>query len=206
MKILRYALGQMQANCYLLIEDKDCLIIDPGDEADFLLEKIQREQLKPLAILATHGHFDHLLAAGEIQRAFVEAHAPSLQLYLHHNDLFLLKRLSQTAKHYLGYNPVCLSPTAVADLAEGSLNIGSFHLKVIFTPGHTPGGCSFYFKEEQAVFTGDTLFKEGVGRFDFSYSNKKDLDNSLKKILALPEETLIYSGHGETTTVLACCS
>jgi len=195
MKIIRYSLGQMRANCYFLVEGDSCLIVDPGDEADFLTEEIQRQKLQPVAILATHGHFDHVMAVGEIQRSF------PIPLYLQEADLFLIKRLNATAQHFLGYNPYCLPPTIIKKLEKGDWEIGNFKLQVITSPGHTPGGCCFYFKDEQVVFTGDTLFKDGIGRYDFSYSNKKDLDESIAKILTLPEGTTIYSGHGDETVI-----
>ena len=206
MKIVSYSLGQMRANCYLLLNDKNCLIIDPGDEADFLLEAIQRQNLKPVAILATHGHFDHVMAVGEVQRSVETQGIASLPLYIHKNDLFLLKRAGKTAEHFLEINPYCLPPTKIENLKEGPMEIDDFKLEVIFTPGHTPGSCCFYFKDEQVVFTGDTLFKDGIGRYDFGYSSKKDLDSSLKKIKTLPEDTIIYPGHGEETIISACHS
>ena len=196
MKIVKYSLGQLQTNCYLLIEEKDCLIIDPADDASFILEELQRQQLNLVGMLATHGHFDHLMAVGEIQKSF------NIPLHINENDQFLIKRLDKTAEYFLGYKPVVLPIKIIKNLIiENSLKIENFKMKIISTPGHTPGSCCFYFKEENALFTGDTLFKEGIGRTDFSYSSKDDLKKSLKKIFKLPEETIVYSGHGEETLI-----
>jgi hydroxyacylglutathione hydrolase len=196
MKIVKYSLGQLQANCYFLIEGQNCLIIDPADDASFILEELQRQRLNLVGMLATHGHFDHVMAVGEIQQSI------NIPLHIHEKDNFLINRLEQTAEHFLGYKPIILPIKKIENSKiKNSLKIENFKLKIIYTPGHTPGSCCFYFKEENALFTGDTLFKEGIGRTDFSYGSKDDLKKSLNKILALPEETIIYSGHGEDSII-----
>lgn len=195
MKIICFSLGQMRANCYLLIRGNNCLIIDPGDEADFILEQLQRQKLVPLGIIATHGHFDHLMAVGEIQASF------KIPLFISQKDLFLLKHLSDATKYFLGYDPSILPVKNIKYLENGKLKISNFKFEIIGTPGHTPGSCSLYFKNEEVLFTGDTLFKQGIGRYDFSYSSKIDLKTSLKTILSLPKNTIVYPGHGEETTI-----
>lgn len=197
MKILKYSLGQLQANCYFLIKDENCLIIDPADEVSFIIEELQRRRLNLLAMLATHGHFDHLMAVGEIQKSF------NVPLYINKKDEFLLDRLEETAKYFLGYNPVIFKPQNIKYFNK---NIKKFHVSrftfhILFSPGHTPGGVCFYFEKEKVIFTGDTLFKDSIGRYDFSYSNKIDLKKSIEKILKLPSDIIIYPGHGEETTV-----
>jgi len=196
MKIIRYSLGELQANCYFVANDNKCLIIDPGDEADFILEEVQRKNLNPVGILATHGHFDHVMAVGEIQASF------DIPLYIFKEDFFLLKRLKETAERFLSHKPAILPIKKIFPISEGKFQISNFKFQILAAPGHTPGSCCLYFKDEQAVFTGDTLFKDGIGRYDFSYSSKKDLFNSIKKILKLPEETTVYPGHGEETSIL----
>lgn len=193
MEIFKYSLGQLQANCYFLVKDNDCLIIDPGDEASFILEELQRRKLKLIGMLATHGHFDHVGAVGEIQMSL------DVPLYIFREDLFLIDRLEETAEYFLGYKPHFIKPTNISYLKNGHLKILNFKFQIINTPGHTPGSVCFYFKEEKIVFTGDTLFKQGIGRYDFSYSDKSELKKSLEKILSLPKETKIYSGHGDST-------
>ncbi len=194
MRIVKYSLGQLQANCYFLIEDSNCLIIDPADDASFILEELQRQQLNLVGTLATHGHFDHVGAVGEIQLSF------NVPLYIFKEDKFLVDRLSETAKHFLGFDPHFIKPKNIKYIQENS-SITDYGLRIIKTPGHTPGSCCFYFEEENALFTGDTLFKEGIGRTDLSYSSKDDLRKSLKKIFEVPEETIVYPGHGEETNL-----
>jgi len=193
MRIVKYSLGQLQANCYFLIEDNNCLIIDPADDASFILEELQRQRLNLVGILATHGHFDHIGAAGEIQLSF------NVPLYILKEDQFLIDRLNETAKYFLGFDPHFIKPKNIKYLMAGDHSITDFKTQILSSPGHTPGSCCFYFKEENTLFTGDTLFKDGIGRADLSYSNKEDLKKSLKKIFNLPRETIIASGHGEET-------
>jgi glyoxylase-like metal-dependent hydrolase (beta-lactamase superfamily II) len=202
MHILSFPLGELQANCYILInEDNHALIIDPADSADFLLEEIQRRNVTIDGILATHGHFDHVMAAGELQLSLEALYQTKMPLYIHPEDMFLIKRLGQTAKHFLGYEPHVILPKRFADLKNGNMEIGDWRLEVLHTPGHTPGSCTFYFTYDSVVFTGDTLFQGAVGSYEHSYSDKDELKKSVNKLIALPEETTIYPGHGEETLV-----
>lgn len=202
MKIIRYVLGQLQANCYFLVEGDTCLIVDPADEAGFILEELQIKRLKLTALLATHGHFDHIMAVGEIQSS---SKAP---LFINSKDRFLVDRLVETAEYFLGFKPAILPIKKIENIENKNstclrklVNTGNFKMKTIYVPGHTPGSVLYYFPNEKAAFTGDTLFKGAVGRYDFSYCNKKDLGRSLQKILELPEDTKVFPGHGEETTV-----
>lgn len=200
MNIHRYSLGQMQANCYVLEQEDSCLIIDPTDEAGFILEKTLQKGLTISGLIATHGHFDHIMAVGEIQLTLA-AQGIDLPLYIHPKDQFLLKRVVETAKHFLNYEPAVIPIQSTQDISQGKEIIESFVFEVIHTPGHTPGSCCFYLKNENVLFTGDTLFKMGIGRYDFAYSDKDDLKKSLDTIFMLPEETIFYSGHGEESTL-----
>ncbi len=195
MQILRYSLGQLQANCYFLVQDRECLIIDPADDAGFILEELQRRNLRLVAMLATHGHFDHVMAAGEIQKSF------NVPFYFFKEDMFLIDRLIETAEHFLGYQPVIIKPNPVNYLTGKAFQVSRFMFQVLHTPGHTPGSVCYYIPEEKILFTGDTLFKQGIGRYDHSYSSKKDLFHSLRKLLKLPAETVIYPGHGQSTSM-----
>lgn len=195
MRIHTYPLGELQANCYLVENEGKGILIDPADDGSFLLEEVQRKNIELEALFLTHGHFDHCMAVGEIQMSF------PVPLYLHKKDQFLIDRLESTAEHFLGYKPIIIPPQNIKYIEVGELKIINLKLKIIPTPGHTPGGVCYYFPDESAVFTGDTLFAGAIGRTDLSYSNKKDLWNSLKVILALSEETTVYSGHGESTYV-----
>jgi hydroxyacylglutathione hydrolase len=196
MTIKKYSLGELQANCYFLIEDQNCLIIDPADDASFILEELQRQQLNLVGMLATHGHFDHVMATGEIQQSI------NLPLLINEKDNFLIKRLEQTAEHFLGHKPIILPINRIENLKiKKSLKILNFKFQILHTPGHTPGSCCFYIEEKNVLFTGDTLFKGAVGRTDLSYSSKDDLTKSLKKVFKMPKNTLIYPGHGTNTKI-----
>lgn len=199
-EIQTFSLGELQTNCYLLAnqDTKQCLVIDPADDANFISEQILRQNLKPMAIIATHGHFDHILASYELQLAF------RIPFYVHQKDLFLVKNLQKNAAYWTKRkiiesppnNIVILSASEESTLASQGLPLQSWQAQVIETPGHTPGSICLYFPKEKALFTGDTLFSNGVGRTDLSYSSEKDLQNSLKKLAKLPPETKIYPGHG----------
>ena len=196
MNIHPYPIGQMQANCYLLENEGQALLIDPGDSADFLLEKIITQRLELVGIIATHGHFDHIMAVGEIQMSY-----PKLALSIHQKDAFLLKRIVETARHFLEYDPVVIPVQSTQNLKSGKFAIQNFQISIIETPGHTPGSCCIHFENEKVLFSGDTLFKSGIGRYDFSYSDKNDLQKSIEQILALPKVTTVYPGHGEETSI-----
>jgi glyoxylase-like metal-dependent hydrolase (beta-lactamase superfamily II) len=192
----------MKANCYLVSENNSCFLIDPADNGTFLLEEIERQQLELVALIATHGHFDHVMAAGEIQMSYMSRYQQKVPFYISEDDVFLLKRLIETARHYLSVEPMILPIQEALSLTPGMHSIKPFKLKVIRTPGHTPGSSCIYLEKEKKLFTGDTVFAEGaVGRTDFSYSSKAKLYDSLKTILSLPEDVEVYAGHGEVTSI-----
>ncbi len=198
MKIRKLVTGQLQTNCFLVYDNQasDVIIVDPGDDADYITRIITDLSKTPSKIIATHGHFDHVLAVTELELAY------DIPFLIHKEDKFLLKRLQPTAKHFLG---VKTDPTPLVDkyLKEGDeIKIGKYILKVIETPGHTPGGISLYCKKAKILLAGDTIFeKGGVGRTDFVYANNNHLMESIKKLLKLPESTIVYTGHGGNTTI-----
>lgn len=196
MKVERLIVGQLQTNCYL-VWDKvsgEGVIIDPGDDADLILNRLRDLEIKPLFILATHGHFDHVLAVLELKLVL------GIPFLVHQKDLFLLKRAVTSASHFTD-NKEALLPLADKYLQEKKIIVfGSSQLEVQELPGHTPGGVIFLGKS--IAFSGDSLFYHGVGRTDLSYSSNKDLlDGIRNKLFILPEETIVYPGHGEETTI-----
>lgn len=220
MKIETLVLGELQTNCYLVYDEnsKEGVIIDPADSAEFIAEKIQNLKLKPKAIIASHGHFDHILAAGElqlilnkfkIQSTKFQINSKLLPFFIHKNDLFLVRQMNQSAGFWLEdkINKPKPKPINIKFIKENDqINFGKFSLTVIETPGHTPGSISLLLNSltdksgiQLTLFSGDTLFKNAIGRYDFSYSSKKKLISSLKKIFQLQKNTLIYPGHGEKT-------
>jgi len=196
MKVERLIVGQLQTNCYL-VWDQDSgkgVIIDPGDDADLILNRLRDLEIKPLFILATHGHFDHVSAVLELKLAL------GIPFLIHQKDLFLLKRAVTSANHFTN-NKEALLPLADKYLQEKEIIIfGNSQLEVQELPGHTPGGVIFL--GQDIVFSGDSLFYHGIGRTDLSYSSKKDLLEGINnKLFVLPEDTIVYSGHGEETTI-----
>lgn len=188
--------GMVQANCYLVgcEETKEGVVIDPGDEAERILAEIEAEGLKVKYILNTHAHFDHIMANGPLVRA---TGAP---LALHPLDLPLL-RLNGGAEFFGLEAPP--SPEPDLALAEGDLiTFGRHTLRVLFTPGHTPGHVSFYEAEAGVIFDGDVLFAGGIGRTDLPGGDYETLLNSInEKLMVLPDETVVCSGHGSLTTI-----
>lgn len=207
MEIKILVLGELQTNCYIVYDQntKQGIIIDPADDANFISEQILSLKIIPTGIYATHGHFDHLLAADELQMAF------NIPFYVHEKDLFLVKNLAKNAAFWTKRKVIEKPPKEVRPLrgrtstttsiASQGDALRSWQAQIIWTPGHTPGSVCLYFPKEGILFSGDTLFADGVGRTDLSYSSSKDLQKSLKKLSKLPQETKIYPGHGEISTL-----
>jgi glyoxylase-like metal-dependent hydrolase (beta-lactamase superfamily II) len=193
MEIKSLSVGQLQTNCYLLWDESssECFIIDPGDDADFITTQILELKLKPMASLLTHGHYDHCLACLELKLNF------NIPIYLNPKDNFLYQNANKSAEHWSSIK--ALKQPHTLPLPK-ELKLGETTIRVISTPGHTPGSVCFSFAN--ILFTGDTLFADGVGRTDFSYSSTSDLKKSLAKIHSYPPETLIYPGHEDTPIFL----
>lgn len=194
MKIESLPIGQLQTNCYLVSdpESEQCLIIDPGDEANFISEKILRQNLSPQAIIATHGHFDHVLAAYELQIAF------GIPFLLHPQDKKLLSRSTDSASYWLDREIAVKPPKVNKEIKEGDkISLDKHKLEIIHTPGHTPGGITLFNQGQKVAFVGDTIFKNGVGRTDFKYASSKQLWQSIEKIKEKLSGYTAYPGHGE---------
>ncbi|MBU0974286.1 MBL fold metallo-hydrolase [Patescibacteria group bacterium] len=200
-EILTLTLGELDSNCYLVScpDTQETIIIDPGDDGSFISEKILELKLKPLCMVFTHGHFDHVLGSLELRLNF------DLPIFLHKNDNFLVKDAQKSAIYWLKKHEVAPVPSEVSFISKGQiLEFGKCQLEVIETPGHTPGSISLVSTSTTTIiFTGDTLFKNSVGRTDFKYSKPLELEKSLQKLFSYPKETLCYPGHGESTTIEA---
>ncbi len=199
LEIVTVSVGQMATNCYLLIdhEHSEAIVIDPGDDADYLSESLEKLKIKPRLLLATHGHFDHLMAARALQLNY------QVPFLIGADDIFLVARMAETAKHFLGLTYVDPPPLVTQKLQDGQiLAAGALKLQVLHTPGHTPGSVSFYLPQNQVIFVGDLFFAQGgVGRTDFSYSEGKALQSSLARIFLLPKATRVFPGHGPLTSL-----
>ncbi len=195
--ILRLPIGLVGSNTYLVYDEEngDGVIVDPGGETQPLLDEIGQRRVRVRYILNTHGHFDHIAANAAVKAQF------DVPLGLHPADQELLLHGGGAALFGLNYVP---SPPPDLELVEGlRLEIGALHLQVLHTPGHTPGSVCLYIPEESALLTGDTLFASGVGRTDLPGGDARQLTESLRRLLALPPETTVYSGHGSSTTLSA---
>jgi glyoxylase-like metal-dependent hydrolase (beta-lactamase superfamily II) len=196
LKINHYVVGPVQTNCYFAINDetKEMFIVDPGDCAAQLAERVRMEGAKPVAILLTHGHFDHATAADELAREF------DIKIYAHELELETLADAKMNASWMCGDQVVFRADEFLKDGQE--IDFACFHIRVLHTPGHTRGGCCYYLPYEDVLFSGDTLFCTSVGRSDLPGGSTSDLIRSIReKLMILPERTTVYPGHGDVTSI-----
>lgn len=191
-------LGAIQTNCYILDNEKgEALIIDPGEEGNKVIDYIEKKGLKPVAVLLTHAHFDHIGALDHVRERW---HIPA---YLHVNEAdWLADPEKNGSAHFPIVSDLFCQPAEKLISEEGTITIESFQFDVLETPGHSQGSASFYFKDDHVIFSGDALFNGGIGRTDL-YSGDQTvlLDSIHKKLLILPPETVVAPGHGFETTV-----
>lgn len=196
MIIEQYQVGMIGTNCYFLInkETKEVLVVDPGGHAGNLADKVKAEGLKPVAILLTHGHSDHAMGAEELKGL--------LQV-----PVIALKEEQETLEDpRLNLSPmfgVTEKYSADQYVRDGEvLHLAGFDVKVLHTPGHTVGGCCYYFEEQKIVVSGDTLFCGSVGRTDFPKGSGGTLVRSIKnKLMVLPDDVQVLPGHDSRTTI-----
>ncbi|NLV73662.1 MAG: MBL fold metallo-hydrolase [Chloroflexi bacterium] len=197
MKVLRKAVGPIQANAYICwcAETREAVLIDPGDEPEALLETLRTRRLELVWIILTHFHYDHIGAAEAIKK---ETKAPIL---IHRNDG---PSLATPPDYFQALFGIKL-PRIWADnrLMDGDIiPFGECELQVIATPGHSPGGICLYDAVQGVVFTGDTLFQRGIGRTDFPGSDHAQLIRSIsERLFSLPADTVVYPGHGGSTSI-----
>mgnify|MGYP001583730879 CR=1 FL=1 len=191
MLIKRIVVGPLESNCYLFGDEaaKEIFVIDPGGDYREIKSVIDKDGLKPKAVINTHGHGDHIGANKEF----------GIPVWIHRLDADFLIDPSKNLSGAFGF--LLKTKTASRLLEDGDiLNIGKYSLEVIHTPGHTPG--SICLKAEGAIFTGDTLFCEGIGRTDFAYGSEEDIMDSIKeKLFTLKDNYVIYPGHGPNSTI-----
>jgi len=193
LRLVRLEVGQLKSNCYLVWEKRgECVIIDPGDDADYIQRQVADNGLAPTQIVATHGHFDHVAAATELMLSY------QIPFLAHRDDLFLIKRTRETTRHFVNFDPGP-SPVPAQFIKDGDrLYLGAETLRVIGVPGHTPGSIALFHEPDRIIFVGDVIFAEGgVGRTDLGYANPLGLAGSIQKIKNLPGGTVVYPGHGE---------
>lgn len=191
--------GVFAENCYVFIDEhtKSGFLIDPGAQAGIIYDAIVRNGWTIEKILLTHGHFDHLGAAEQLRRQLA---AP---IYIYPSDA---PYLTDTYLNLSGQSGQQITVSHYEELHDGEIirlkaNSG-FYLKVIHTPGHTPGSVTYYSAEERVAFVGDTLYEHGPGLTHFPGGNRRELERSIiDKILTLPDDTLLLSGHSSPITV-----
>lgn len=197
MKIRRLVLGAVQTNAYIIgnTTTNEAIVIDPSDRADLIMEELKKEELTLAAILLTHGHFDHMMAAEELRTA------TGVKVYAHEKeaDLLMSPKLNLSTM-FIGKPCSLQADEYVTDGQE--LMIAGIRIQVIHTPGHTAGGCCYYLEDYKLLASGDTLFHLTVGRTDFPTGNYHTLMSSInEKLFTLPEDVKVLPGHEGTTTI-----
>ena len=208
LEVNQYVVGPVQTNCYVAIntETNECFVIDPGASGKALAGKIRESGYIPVAILLTHGHFDHAGGAIELAEEF------GLKIYAHEAEADTLKDPDKNVSWMIGASETYHADVYLHD--DEILDVAGFSIQVIHTPGHTVGGCCYYLPEEGVLFSGDTLFAQSVGRTDFPGGSMSQIVRSIReKLLVLTEkhsaevdgvkdyDINVYPGHNEITTI-----
>ena len=201
-EVEKLVLGAVSTNVYLVFYNGNCLIVDPSDEAEKIISHINKKQAKPLAILITHGHFDHIMAAPVLAEKY------GIKIYAGEAD----RQLLEDSKLNLGQRFLGEDFTMEADeyLKDGDeLEFEGFRLKVLYTPGHTVGSISFYSADladneafKKVIFSGDSLFAGSIGRVDLPTGNEATMRKTLEEVFKkMSPETVVFPGHGAATTI-----
>lgn len=189
------ALGPLGTNCYLVFNDIDAIVIDPGGDADVIIDFFKDKPCIPRAILLTHAHFDHIGAVDQIRNTY------NIEVYLHKSESDWLGDPEKNGSSLFTANPISIKQ-AENELRVGQMEIESFAFEVLHTPGHSPGSVSFVFRESGIIFGGDVLFNQGIGRTDLPGGNMDQLMESIRsKLYTLDDHMIVYPGHGPETTI-----
>lgn len=201
LKIQSFTFNPLSENTYVVSDEtKQCAIIDCGaynsEEQDILYNYVKDEQLNPVALLSTHGHFDHNLGT-----AFA-AEQYNLTLQLHSRDQALYEQMDEQLRQLGSTSWITLKKVTPAYFDDDfKVSIGNHLFEIIPTPGHTKGSVCFYCHEEKALFSGDTLFQGTIGRTDLPFGSMFQMTNSLRRLCQLPDEVQVYPGHGPQTSI-----
>ena len=195
--VKQFVVGPVGTNCYFAINQatKEMFIVDPGAEAEKLIAQIDQLKVTPVAVLLTHGHFDHAGAAEEMAAHY------QIPVYAGENEKGTLESTTKNLSGpMMGQPEVYHATDYLKDMEEQT--IAGMKVRTLFTPGHTEGGVCYYLPNEMVVFSGDTLFCESVGRTDFPGGSMSAIVRSLReKLFLLPKETVVYPGHGDETSI-----
>lgn len=198
LRIETCVLGAVSTNCYIIYQKGkgSAVIVDPADNGAYLLNRCRELGTEPEAILLTHGHFDHILAVDDIRRAF-----PQCRLYAGAAEEGMLREPHLNLTGSWGASPMSLKADQLLEDGE-TFSLLDETWRVIATPGHTSGSICYYLPAEDVLFAGDTLFYESLGRTDLPTGNTRQILASItEKLFALPEDTMVYTGHGDPTTI-----
>ncbi|MHA1551025.1 MAG: MBL fold metallo-hydrolase [Candidatus Heimdallarchaeaceae archaeon] len=187
--------GPLKTNCYLLYDNdsKEAALFDVAGEIGKHLKTIKNENLTVKYLFCTHLHFDHVLGVKEVRELF-----PDAQLACNEKELDVLENMGKFARIFQ-FDPSSLGKFDIFIEDNQNFELGKLKIKTILSPGHTPGSICFYF--EDRLISGDVLFHRGVGRTDFHGGSFSELEKSVKNLFTLPEETVVYPGHGEMTDI-----
>ncbi|MDO4519499.1 MAG: MBL fold metallo-hydrolase [Eubacteriales bacterium] len=197
MELHQLVLGSVSTNCYLAKnkETNEVVIVDPADRADRIEAKINEISGKPAAILLTHGHFDHILAAESLREKY------GIQIYACRQEAGLLADAQANMSLYMGGKACEIKSDVLLDDLQ-VFRAGGMDFQLIHTPGHTPGSCCYYMQDEKVLFSGDTMFLGSCGRTDFPGGSMAAMQRSLRRLLSgLPEETEVFPGHDASTSI-----
>ena len=201
-QIKRFTCNPLEENCYVVSDDtQECVIIDCGafyqEENNAIINYIRKGNLSPVHLIATHGHLDHNFGNSTIFNEF------GLKVEVCSEDGYLIEDLPKQATDLFGIDINQDQPEVGRWLKDGdTITFGTHTLKVLQTPGHTPGSALIYCEEEHTCFTGDTLFRMSIGRTDFDGGSWEQMEQSLSNVVAnLPKETIVLSGHGPQSTI-----
>lgn len=195
-KIGRMMIGSYQTNCYFLFreETKKAIVIDPADNGKLIYDKLTQNGYSVEAILLTHGHFDHIWGSNELREL------SGAKIYALDKEQTLCEDVSNNLSAMVGRAYTVVPDEYVTDEAE--LEFDNIKLQVIATPGHTIGSCCYYCEKAGILISGDTLFQESTGRTDFPTGSMSSIVRSIReKLFILPDETKVYPGHGDSTTI-----
>lgn len=194
-----FVVGLYRCNCYLLYNEEEAIIIDPGDEGEILFSYLQSKNVTLKYIVLTHAHLDHIMAVNFLKKK------TGAKIVMHQEDQFLAENILLQSQ-FLQLN--CKDTTKLAidiySKQDTEIKISGIDLLCLHTPGHTPGSCCYQLvnSSERKIYSGDTLFKNSIGRTDLWKGNHEELIHSIhEKILPQENKTLVFPGHGETTSV-----
>lgn len=198
--VQRFICNMLQENCYVISDEtKACVICDCGaytdEERDKITTYIRQNGLNPVHLISTHGHIDHNFGNNTIYDQY------GLRPELHMADKKLMDMLDQQASGLMNITLDYPMPAAMYFEADHIIEFGTHKFTVIETPGHSPGSVFFYCKDEDVAFSGDTLFRHAIGRTDFIGGSMFQIIQSLRMICQLPDNTVVYPGHGNETTI-----